>query len=316
MSIEELKSQNEELKSQIKKLNHKMNDLVDELEEKSDYEYLKDTLENKENKLKKLKEKNQKLKDKIEDINNKTKDKIKDINDKCIELKQENKNLKDEIKELQKEIKNNDKRVALKDSTISNLEDEILRYKERIAQYENGEMIKQLKEQLNVKGETIEDLRCMVQSNVKQNKSNNVSDVESKSIIRKQNKTIQHLQDELILKDKKIKNLETPIDKTEITGKRKVYNHMEEIKNYQDDYDRYFTSLNGQTNGKKYRLNITNYKKATDYKTNKERSMKYLEDLGIKKSETTQRYDMTKDQFDALIEKVILYRYNEGIYKI
>lgn len=314
MSVEELKSQNKELQNQIKRYKSQIMDLEDELEEKSDYESIKATLKNKKNKLKKVKEENQKLEDELEDMKNKYNELKKDNQN----LEYDNKLLNDDIEELQNETKYKvmlrDNNIASLEDKISSLEDEILRYKDKIAQYENGEIIKQLEEQLNIKGEVIEDLRCMLQSNTKQNKSNGVSDVESKLIIKKQNKTIQHLQDELILKDKKIKNLETPIDKTEITGKRKVYNHMEEIPNYKKDYERYFTLLNGQTNGTKYRLNITNYKKATNFNPKQDKRMKYLEDLGIEKN-ASQKYEMSEKQFNALIEKVILYRYNEGVHK-
>ena len=47
-----------------------------------------------------------------------------------------------------------------------------------------------------------------------------------------------------------------------------------------------------------------------DFKVHKEKVMKYLEDLGIKQNEKSKKYDMTKTQFDALIEKIVLYYAN------
>ena len=154
------------------------------------------------------------------------------------------------------------------------------------------------------------DVITQLNNEIKTYKTNNTSNnTEEKSITKEQNKTIKHLQDVIILKDEYIKKIEQPIDKTIITGQKKIYKHKEEIPDYESRYKRFYDHI-VKPNGKKFRLNITMYKRYMDYKVHKETSMKYLEELGITKNEKTQKYDMTKIQLDALIEKMVLYYVN------
>ena len=166
----------------------------------------------------------------------------------------------------------------------------------------------------------------MCKQNNKQNNNSNISDPELMKTIHLQNKIIKKLQDEIISYEQFERDFDSfskepgipiaPGSKFTINTGNKIYKSRLEIPNYEHKYNSIYKDIVTPKNKSTFRLNITNYKKTTDFKTNKDKSMKYLEDLGIKRNETTKKYDMTQTQVDALIEKIVLYHENERIYKL
>jgi len=275
---------------------------------------------------------NEDYEEEIEELKNKLEEKCKQL-DKAYDIINSQKDMIEELKNQINQLYQTCDEYKYK---LEDKEEEFNKYKKeqrtltinlklKIQEYENlqkennvpsSEEIEKYEQKIKEKDKLISNLKQEIKEikDIKNNKDNNTIDPELKKTIKEQNKTIQHLRDELILKDKKIKKLEKPIDKSFTSGERKIYNHIEEIDNYEKEYNYYFKNLQQKNkNGKKYKLNITKYKEFTDYKSNK-KSMKYLEDLGIERN-ASERYEMSDEQFDALIEKVVLYRYNEGIYK-
>ena len=276
-------------------------------------------IEELQNEINRLNEELEEKENKIDDLEDKILSERKEFKTKISNLEYDNKQLNDDIKELEQEINNKNKEISFKNRWLSELKETTSQYEETILQYKNNDKIKELEKQLIEKDNVITQLnnelntlRC---SGVKQTQNNkiNISNIEEKTTTKEQNKTIKQLQDIIILKDEYIKKIKKPIDRSVTVGKDKKYNHIEEIPRYESDY-KYYSNFIASPYRKNYRLNITNYKKCTDYKYQPDKSMKFLEDLNIKRNEKTQKYDLTPIQLDALVKKVILYIHNEGIY--
>ena len=292
------------------KLQQEIDDLNEELEEKEDF--YKKLLEEKQDKIDELYEKIDELEDKLREKNNEFKTKISN-------LEYDNKQLNDYIKDLEQQIKYKDGQIKFRDSRFSELEN-------KLSQYENDTKYKELKEQLISKDDVITQLNAEIKT-FKQSNKTEVANSELKNKIRLQNQVIKKLKDQVILQDEFERYLdsitEEPKTNTSNNNERKIYKNKTEIKNYQHEYDEIYKQI-VTFKDKRYpnsgrKLNITNYKKATDFKKNtndEKRSMKYLEDLGIERDPNTNVYYMSKTQVDGLIEKIVLYQKNERIHKL
>ena len=244
---------------------------------------------------------------------------IKKLKQQISNLEYDNKQLNDNIKDLEKQIKYQDGQIKSRDCTIANYENERSKYKETISKYENGDKIKELKEQLILKDDVITQLNNEIKTYKTNNKTNNNSDPELMNKIRFQNQVIKKLQDQVILNEQFERDLDS-YSKNPITSTgRNNYTSKVQIPDYQVWYDRIYKQIITPKD-KRYpnsglRLNITNYKRWTDYDKKKDKKMKYLDELGITLNEGSHKYDMTKVQVDALIEKVVIYHLNERKYK-
>ena len=170
-----------------------------------------------------------------------------------------------------------------------------------------------MKQEIILKDKTIEKLSKNNNSNVSNNErkgsiTGTVYDDRSTNAVSKtsgQSEQIKLLQDTIIKKNEQIRKLECPPDRTITIGKNKIYKCKEEIKNYEEKYNELFEMIATKRSEKTFRLKIVNYKRNTNG------NMKYLEELNIQPSGTkTPKYDMSKVQYDALIEKIVLFQCN------
>ena len=236
------------------------------------------------------------------------------------------KKLKQQINDLNEEfvekIDEYEDIISRYEDKISQYEDKISQYEDKISKYENGEKIKELEEQLILKDNVITQLNNEIKTYKTNNKTND-SNPELMNKIRSQNQVIKKLvlrlkgvQDQVILNEQFERDLDS-YSKNPITSTGgNNYTSKVQIPDYQYWYNKIYEQII-TPNDKRYpnsglRLNITNYKRWTDYDNKKDKKMKFLDELGITLNESSHKYDMTKVQVDALIEKVVIYFKNEG----
>ena len=229
------------------------------------------------------------------------------------------KKLKQQINDLNEELVEKIDTIYELYEKIDEYEDKISQYEDKISKYENGDKIKELKEQLILKDDVITQLNNEIKTYKTNNKTNNKtndSDPELMNKIRLQNQVIKKLQDQVILNEQFERDLDSHSKNPITSTGRNNYTSKVQIKDYQYWYDRIYKQIITPKD-KRYpnsglRLNITNYKRWTDYNKKKDKKMKFLDELGITLNESSHKYDMTKVQVDALIEKVVIYFKNEG----
>ena len=276
----------------IEELENQINQLIDELQEKEDYDYLKETNEKQEEEIEKLNNRIDELEDKLS--------KIKELKTKISNLEYDNKLLNNDIKDLENELDKKDSEIDFKNRRIIELEEKLAQYENNNEIKEKDEIIEKLKQEIILKDKTIENLS-------KNNISNDSKNESKGSKTSGQSEQIKLLQDTIIKKNEQIRKLECPPDRTITIGKNKIYKCKEEIKDYEKRYNELFEKIAKPRpeSEKTFRLRIRNYKRNTNG------NMKYLEELDIKPIGTkTPKYDMSKVQYDALIEKIVLFQCN------
>ena len=87
-----------------------------------------------------------------------------------------------------------------------------------------------------------------------------------------------------------------------MSNKKKVFT-KNDIDNYEKESKK-ISELITTKHGNNYILNITKYKTWSD------KHMEFLDELKIEKNIKTNKYKLTPTQLDALVEKILVYRYN------
>ena len=87
-----------------------------------------------------------------------------------------------------------------------------------------------------------------------------------------------------------------------MSNKKKVFT-KNDIDNYEKESKK-ISELIASKHGNNYILNITKYKTWSD------KHMEFLDELKIEKNIKTNKYKLTPTQLDALVEKILVYRYN------
>ena len=155
----------------------------------------------------------------------------------------------------------------------------------------------------NVQNETAKDNLINAQNEVIKNLKEQLKQNQRDTKIVELNETIKTLQDESIKKEQKINELKHPSTKGFITCQIKKAFTKNDIENYEKESKK-ISELIASKHGNNYILNITKYKTWSD------KHMEFLDELKIEKNIKTNKYKLTPTQLDALVEKILVYRYN------